>query len=78
MYGIQELKTSNQHTQTLYSDRVLPSQELTTIRFAYISGVLLTDQQLKNQAITNQEAEKRIFQARDKITSNWNIYKLTI
>lgn len=77
LYGIHELKTSNQHTQTLYSDRVLPLQELTTIRFAYISGVLLTDQQLKNQAITNQEAEKRIFQARDKITSNWNIYKLT-
>ena len=76
-YGTHELKTFNQHTQTLYLDRVLPLQHLTTIRFNYAHGILSVEQQLKNHTITIQKAENQIEQARDKIESNWNLYKLT-
>ncbi len=76
-YGTHELKTINQHTQKLYLDRVLPLQQLTTIRFSYIQGILSVGHQLKNHTITIHEAEHQIEQTRDKIASNWSIYKLT-
>ena len=76
-YGTHELKTINQHTQKLYLDRVIPLQQLTTIRFSYIQGIFAVEQQLQNHAISIQEAEHQIEQTRDKIASNWSLYKLT-
>jgi PAS domain S-box-containing protein len=76
-YGIRELKTIHQQTQTLYTDRLIPIEELASVRFAYAVGILSTTHQVLRQKISFQEAENQILQAQLSISSNWNSYKLT-
>lgn len=76
-YGIRELKKINQHTKTLYTDRLIPMEQLTTVRFSYAVGILSTVQQVRIHEISFEEGEQQIRQAQQSIQSNWNAYKLT-
>jgi PAS domain S-box-containing protein len=76
-YGIRELKTIHQQTQTLYTDRLIPIEELASVRFAYAVGILSTAHQVLNQKISFKDAENRIQQAQHTISSNWSAYTIT-
>ena len=76
-YGIQELRTINQHTQTLYTDRLIPMEQLATVRFAYAVGILSTIQQVRTHEIPFSLAKKQIEEAEKTIETNWNAYKRT-
>jgi PAS domain S-box-containing protein len=76
-YGIRELKTIHQQTQTLYTDRLIPLEQLSSVRFAYAVGILSTAHQVESKKISFQNAEDQLLQAKYMINSNWNAYMLT-
>ena len=77
VYAIVDLKKMNDNTQTLYADRVLCIQQLSTMRFEYDAEILPMAQYVKNAEVTFSEAKKRILKAEGIIDTNWRNYKLT-
>lgn len=77
LYGIDDLKKMNKNTRTLYADRVVCIQQLSDIRFAYVSEILPIPQNVENKLLTYPSAEKRVANAQKIINDNWHNYKLT-
>jgi PAS domain S-box-containing protein len=76
-YGTRELKIIHQQTHTLYTDRLIPMEQLSAVRFAYAVGILSTAHQVESGEISFQHAEDQLLQAERTIASNWNAYMLT-
>lgn len=76
-YGILEMKTMNKNTQTLYADRMLALQQLTQIRYSYITGLLNTVEALKNHRISPLTAINQIIAAEKQINAYWKAYLKT-
>jgi PAS domain S-box-containing protein len=76
-YGTRELKIIHQQTHTLYTDRLIPMEQLSAVRFAYAVGILSTAHQVGAREISFQHAEDQLRQAERTISSNWNAYILT-
>ena len=74
VYGLSALKSLNRNTQTLYSDRVIPLQQLNAIRDGYSIGILSSLQQAKAGNLTYGEAETQVANAVQNINENWNAY----
>jgi two-component system, sporulation sensor kinase E len=77
LYGIGDLKEMNDNTKSLYSDRVLCIQQLSSIRFEYDTEILPIAQGIRNHTLTFAQAKERILKAEEIIDTNWRSYKLT-
>jgi PAS domain S-box-containing protein len=76
VYGISELKKMNRNTQSLYSDRVVPLEQLTMIRYTLGNILSAVDQSQANH-LSFQQTTKEIQAAGAKIKVNWNGYMST-
>ena len=76
-YGIRKLKTINQHTQTLYTDRLIPMEQLTTVRFALAVDILSIAQKVRAHEISFEDARDRADLEQKNIVASWRAYKLT-
>ncbi len=76
-YGILEMKSMNRNTQTLYADRILPLQQLTQMRYTYLTGILATTDAIKNHKIERSIAIKQLEHAENLINTNWQAYLKT-
>lgn len=76
-YGIRKLKTINQHTQTLYTDRLIPMEQLTTVRFALAVDILSIAQKVRAHEISFEDARNRADLEQKNIVASWRAYKLT-
>ena len=74
IYGMREMKIMNRNTRTLYNDRVVPMNELSTIRFNYINEIVSPAKKAKNHQITFSEAKKQIEDAQEQINTLWKAY----
>ena len=77
LYGVNDLKQMDDNTHSLYADRVLPIQQLSTLRFEYAAEVVPMAQRVKNRELSFNQAKERIEKAQAIINTNWNNYKLT-
>lgn len=77
VYGINNLKTMNKITQTLYVDRVMPMVQISTVRVSYSLDIVSAAQKLKSNQITYRQAQKIIKKAEEKINKNWADYMIT-
>ncbi|MEP7377876.1 MAG: PAS domain S-box protein [Chitinophagaceae bacterium] len=77
LYGVNELKIMNFNTKSLYEDRVIPLQQLTTVRFSYALGILGTAQKAHSRQLDFTEAGLQIEEAQKKIITNWEAFKLS-
>jgi PAS domain S-box-containing protein len=77
LYGIREMKKMKQNTQTLNADRVLPLEQLTTIRYAYATGILVTTDELESHSINADAAKNKIENSEKIIEDNWQAYLKT-
>jgi len=77
IYGMREMKIMSRNTQTLYTDRVVPMNQLSTIRFYYINDIVFPAQNAKNHQISFSEAKKQIEEAQEQINTLWKAYLLT-
>ena len=76
-YGIIVMKIMKQNTQTIYADRVIPLQQLTSIRYYYAVGILSTAEQVQTFHVAFREAADRIQTAQKNISAEWKAYMLT-
>jgi len=77
IYAVSDLGKMNDNTKTLYADRVICIQQLSTVRFEYDSEILPVAQDVKNQKLTFAQAKERVLKAKGIIDTNWRDYKLT-
>jgi PAS domain S-box-containing protein len=77
MYGVSEMKTMKQNSRTLYADRLVPLQQLTTIRFSYSAGILSSTEQVHVSRLDFEEAINRVTEAEKNIADNWKQYMTT-
>ncbi|MES2376567.1 MAG: PAS domain S-box protein [Bacteroidota bacterium] len=77
LYGIGELEKMNTNTHALYTDRVMPFQQLSTIRNKYNTEIVPIAHKVKSHSITYTQAEDRVRAAHQVINSNWRNYQLT-
>src|SRR6478735_10156898 len=77
LYGIYEVKKMNQNTQTLYADRVLPIEQLTSVRFDYAVGILSSAQEVNSHSGNYGKALEQIRKAENNIAVNWKAYMRT-
>jgi PAS domain S-box-containing protein len=77
LYGVNDLKEMDDNTHSLYADRVLPIQQLSTLRFEYAAEVVPMAQRVKNRELSFNQAKERIEKAQAIINTNWDNYKLT-
>lgn len=76
-FCISEMRIMNQNTQTLDSDRVLPLQQLSDIRYTLFSEVLNTVSESDNHVIEPSKAINNLSDAEKIINSNWQNYLKT-
>lgn len=75
-FGISEIKQINKNSQELFSDRIIPMDQLGDIRY-YSATISATVYKLKDNKISFQEANSIIQEAQDSINDNWNSYRQT-
>jgi hypothetical protein len=76
IYGIIQMNAMRQNARTLYTDRVLPLQQLGNIRF-YYQNILYVAQQTNSTEISFDNAYRHIQQAQDSIKEDWRAYLRT-
>jgi two-component system, sporulation sensor kinase E len=77
LYGIGELENMNANTHALYTDRVMPFQQLSTIRNKYNTEIAPIAHKVKYHSVTFAQAEQRVRAAYQVINTNWRNYQLT-
>ncbi len=76
--GTSGIKKMNHNVQSLYSDGLLPLQYLTQIRYAYLSEVLNTSDELEEHAMPYSRAAIKLASAQQLIDSNWVLFIKTV
>ena len=76
IYGFLEVRHLNNSSKELFTDRLLPMDNLADIRY-YSTVLLSVAHQAKTKQITFKEASQKVKQAQDSIVFNWKAYKLT-
>jgi len=74
VFGIIEMRTMNENTKTLYADRMLPIEQLTTIRYSYLVGIIATAEQVQTHRLSFKDARKQIEETQKNIAANWQAY----
>jgi two-component system, sporulation sensor kinase E len=77
LYGISELEKMNVNTHALYTDRVMPFQQLSTIRNKYNTEIVPIAHKVKYHSVTFAQAGHRVRAAQQVINTNWHNYQLT-
>ncbi|MGG7034243.1 MAG: PAS domain S-box protein [Flavobacterium sp.] len=77
IYGINKLNTLNQITETIYTDRLVPIQQLSSVHLFYESNLLSIASKARNHQLTYQQAEKQLTQSEQKSTLIWQAYQNT-
>ena len=77
VYGILEMRTMQQNAQTLYADRVVTIEQLTTIRYAYLDSIISSTEKVQTHRLAFKEGLNQIQEAEKNITVNWEAYMLT-
>lgn len=77
IYGIYQLNVMNENTKTLYADRVVPIQQLASIRHSYIYGILFRFVDLENSTNEPDLVLREIEDIQQVIEKNWQSYKET-
>jgi len=77
VHSVYQLNIINRNNETLYHDRVIPLEQLTTIRYSYASEISSTIQQIKNNQLNSSAGITRINEAKNLIKKNWDEYKRT-
>jgi two-component system, sporulation sensor kinase E len=77
LYGIGELENMNANTHALYTDRVMPFQQLSTIRNKYNTEIVPIAHKVKYHSVTFAQAGHRVRAAQQVINTNWHNYQLT-
>lgn len=75
--AIHEMKVLEQNSSSLYNDRAIPLQQLTNIRYAYVTGILLPAQQASHKEMTTAAALELINNAETEVSKNLASYKQT-
>lgn len=75
--GWNGMNTSNQALNTVYQDRVVPLRDLKAISDDYAVLVVDTSHKVRSGAISWQEAESSIAEAKKRIATNWDNYTAT-
>nr|WP_315157989.1 PAS domain S-box protein [uncultured Flavobacterium sp.] len=76
-YAISKLKSLKQITETVYNDRLVPIQQLSSVRFYYGSNLLSILSKLKKKQLTYEQAKTQLTQSEQKAKHNWQTYQLT-
>lgn len=74
IYGVLKIRESNKNSRELYTDRILPMNQLADIRF-YTSSIIATAHQVHGKQIAYKEALQKITQSQDSIKINWKNYQ---
>ncbi len=77
VYTIQKLKMMKQITETIYTDRLVPLNQLANVRFTYSTNLQLMISRLKNHQLSVPEAIRAIEHSQKTIQDNWEKYQLT-
>ena len=77
VYGINEIKAMNRNTETLYADRVIPMEQLATVRYNYAVGIISVAEEARTHHLSYTEAAKQVEKARATIGRLWTAYLLT-
>ena len=81
IFGIVELKKVNSGLETVYTDRVVPLEQLKIIADEYAINIVDTTHQTRNGNFDFQKCISNLNQAKEKIQLNWQKYmstKLTV
>jgi len=76
IYGFLQVRHLNNSSKELFTDRLLPMDNLADIRY-YSTVLLSVAHQAKTKQISFKEASQKVKQAQDSIAFNWKAYKLT-
>lgn len=76
-YGIGKLKMMTQITGTIYTDRLIPIEQLSTIRFSYGTKLLFIISEIKNHQLTYEQAKIQLEESEQKGNSMWKAYLRT-
>ncbi|GGA71128.1 hypothetical protein GCM10008015_09800 [Flavobacterium palustre] len=74
IYGVLKIRESNNNSKELYTDRIVPMDQLADIRF-YTSNIIATAHQIDGKQIGYKEALQKITQSQDSIKVNWENYQ---
>ena len=77
LYGFYAMKRLNENTKTIYNDRMVAIEELTTVRYQYSANILSIFEQVKDGKISFGEAFETVQLAEILILKNWNNYITT-
>ncbi len=74
IFGFIKIRESNNSSKELYTDRILPMDQLADIRF-YTSNIIATARQIDGKKIAYNDALRKIVQSQDSIRINWKKYQ---
>jgi len=74
IFGVLKIRESNNSSKELYSDRILPMDQLADIRF-YTSNIIATAHQIDGKKIAYNDALRKIVQSQDSVKINWKNYQ---
>ena len=77
LYGIDDLKNMNSDSRSLYADRVVCLQQLSSIRFEYGAEIPDIVQRVNTGVLSFNEAESKLRNAEKIIAITWSDYKRT-
>lgn len=74
IYGVFKIGEFNNSSKELYTDRIVPMDQLADIRF-YTSNIIATARQIDGRQIAYSEALQKITQSQDSIQTNWKNFQ---
>lgn len=74
IYGLHLLGAATEMMQSLHDDRVIPIEQLSSMRYGYVKGILVTAEQYENHVLTGPQALSMIDRAATHIDSEWSAY----
>ena len=77
LLGLTGMASSNRAMESMYSDRVVPMDQLKRVADAYSVDVVDAAHQVRNGNISREEGLKRLARAEESIGSNWKAYLAT-
>lgn len=74
IFGVLKIRESNNSSKELYTDRILPMDQLADIRF-YTANIIATARQIDGKKIAYNDALREIVQSQDSVRINWKNYQ---
>jgi len=77
LWGLKGMNDVNQSLETVYSDRVVPLEQLKTVSDMYAINIIGTAHKIQSGTITWTMGKNNITEAQDKIKKNWELFVST-